>query len=99
MSTNDRMKKLQQPFDEKYRDPKGPAIGLLHQFPDSVYEQRLDDVFGLNWDCEMKGSGYRITARVPNADQTIIREGDSFKEACMKFGIGRYIFMQEQEQE
>lgn len=95
LARQERLKKLQEPFDEKYRNPDA---ALLHQFPNSVYEQRLDEVFGLNWDCERQGDGYRITARVPSGNLKIVREGESFKEACMKFGIGRYLFMQEHEQ-
>ena len=99
MTIEEYIKKLQEPFDEKYRDTKKAGLASVYQFPDAVYEQRLDDVFGLNWDYEIKGGGYRIAARVPTADQTIVREGSTFIDACVKFGVGRYLLLQENEQE
>ena len=102
------MDKLQAPFDEKdriqreYTQQEVIERGEFlpdeppSRFPKSVYEQRLDDVFGLDWDVERDGSLHKITARLPNGDP-IIRVGDTFQDACEKFGIGRYLHPNEED--
>ena len=80
-------KKLQAPFDEKFKrkNRDGRIIYL-----DAAYEQRLDDVFGFGWQLHRDGSLYRLTINIPPFGQ-VTRVGESFREACGKFGIGRYL--------
>lgn len=80
--------KLQAPFDEK--DGYTLDDGKL-RFRDAVYEKRLDEVFGPNWQSEIAGTKNSYTITVEVLGDVITRTGKSFQDACRKFGIGRYL--------
>ena len=66
--------RLQAPFDENHRITREYTQDEVVEkgeflpdeppstFPEAVYEQRLDDVFGIRWNVEKVGSDYKIIA-------------------------------------
>lgn len=106
--TTETTAKLQAPFNEKFRIHEEytqqqvieggeflPEVPPSY-FPDAVYEQRIDEVFGLAWEVKVDGSNWAITIQVSRT-KTVTRVGSSFQEACKRFGVGRYLDLIEDE--
>ena len=87
-------KALQAPLDEKYRREGKDAPRW--QFVDAAYEQRMDEVFGFDWEVTWVENSCVISVRYNG--KTIARSGPSFQDACQQFGVGRYLFANEEKE-